>query len=120
MSIVLGCAVLAALGLFRAPTDCRLPGMWRARPDEHGLTRRRLVDAVTRIDRIAARYREFVRTLPRESDSLAAREGFATRPDRAFQYCEAVLRRELARTYGIAVSELPRSSDEKSSSQKAD
>ena len=68
--------------------------------------RQRLADELVQIDAVAARYREVIRALPRESDSVDAKRTHGTRPDRAYQYCQAVLREQLAGAYQLDPAEL--------------
>jgi hypothetical protein len=55
---------------------------------------------------VAARYREVIRAEPLESDSIDAKRSYATRPDRAYRYCQAILREQLAGAHRLEVSQL--------------
>lgn len=54
-----------------------------------------------RVRQIAGQYREQVRQSRPQSQSIAARNGFAGRPDRAYAYCVAVLDEQIATTHHV-------------------
>jgi len=90
------------IGARAGPADCVL----RAE-SEHVLDPGQPEDAAhlerdfDRVRAVATRYRDYVATLPILSDSIAARRGGATRPERAARYCIAILSEEIARTHHL-------------------
>ena len=100
-------AFVGLTAISRPTTECRLPDVL---PEHLNLgdaaDRRRLADELAKIDAVAARYREVIRAEPRESDSVDAKRSYATRPDRAYRYCQTILREQLAETYRLDVSQL--------------
>ena len=54
----------------------------------------------------AERYREYVRTIPLRSQSINARETLAARPERAYRYCVAILRENVAKVHHLVATDL--------------
>lgn len=107
--IVLATVAVAAAAMRRPQlADCALPAYVSAPLNlEHRADRQRLVDELAQIDAIASRFRERIRADPPVTTGAHAQLTHATRPDRAYRYCQTVLRQELAKHHSIAVSELP-------------
>lgn len=100
-------AVLAAAMRRTQLADCALPADVAPSLNlEHPSDRQRLVDELARIDVIASRFRERIRSDPAITTGAHAQRTHATRPDRAYRYCEVVLRQELAKHYSITLSDL--------------
>jgi hypothetical protein len=100
-------AFIGLTAISRPTTECRMPETPSGPLDlEKAADRRRLADELETVDAVAARYREVIRATPRESDSIDAKRTYATLPDRAYQYCETILREELANAHRIDVSTL--------------
>ena len=105
--VVLIAAFLGLTAISRPATECRLPGAPEGPIDvREAAGRRRLADELAKIDAVAAHYREVIRAEPRESDSVDAVRSYASRPDRAYRYCQAILREQLADAYRLDVSQL--------------
>jgi len=101
-------AFIGLTAISRATTECRLPEAPSGPLDlGNPADRRRLTDELATIDAVAARYREVIRAEPLESDSIDAKRSYATRPDRAYRYCRAILREQLADAHRLDVSRLP-------------
>ena len=104
-------AFVGLTAISRPTTECRLPDALPGRLNLGAAAdRHRLAEELARIDAVAARYREVIRAEPRESDSIDARRSYATRPERAYLYCQTILREQLADTYRVDVSQLIASS----------
>lgn len=73
--------------------------------------RRRLTDELTRVDVIAGRFRERIRADPPASMTAHALKTHATRPDRAYRYCQTILREQVAKAHGLTISDLPAPAD---------
>ena len=100
-------AVVAAAMRRTQLADCALPADVAPSLNlEHPADRQRLVDELARIDDIASRFRERIRSDPAITTGAHAQRTHATRPDRAYRYCQVVLRQELAKHYSITLSEL--------------
>jgi len=69
--------------------------------------RQRLADELAQIDVVASRFRDRIRSDPPQSTSAHALRSHETRPERAFRYCQIVLREQLAKTHAINVADLP-------------
>ena len=69
--------------------------------------RQLLADELRRVDAIAARFREQIRADPPVTTTLHAQLSHATRPDRAYRYCETMLREQVANAHSISVAALP-------------
>jgi hypothetical protein len=69
--------------------------------------RQRLADELAQIDAIASRFRDRIRADPAVTTGAHAQRTHATRPDRAYLYCQTVLRQELAKHDSIKLSDLP-------------
>lgn len=63
-----------------------------------------LADELRRVDAIAARFRERIRADPPVTTTVHALRSHATRPDRAYRYCETMLREQIARAHSISVA----------------
>ena len=74
---------------------------------ERRADRQHLADELSRIDLIASRFRERIRADPPVTGTAHALRTHATRPDRAYQYCQTILREQLAKTHGINPAEMP-------------
>ena len=102
---------LAARSASRA-VDCVLvPEAERALDLQNSVDRDHLGFDARRIERAAEQYRDYVRTIPAKSQSLDAQRTLASRPDRAYRYCVAILDEQVAATHHVAsraVSELGR------------
>jgi hypothetical protein len=99
-------ALIGVTAMSHQPTECILT--WQPKRElnlQNSDDRERLADELARIDTIAAHYREVIRSVPRESDSNDAIRTLPGRPDRAYHYCRAILREELAEAYGVSASE---------------
>lgn len=107
--LVLAIVALVAVAMRRTQLpDCVLPPGVDVRLNlDQAADRQVLVDELAEIDVISARFRERIRSDPPVSTSTHARLTHATRPDRAYQYCEMVLRQELAKHHAIKLSDLP-------------
>ena len=57
---------------------------------------------------MTATKKTIIRAKPIESDSIDAKRWYATRPDRAYRYCQTVLREQLAEGHRLDVSQLAR------------
>jgi hypothetical protein len=68
--------------------------------------RQLLADELGRVDAIAARFRERIRADPPVTTTVHALRSHATRPDRAYRYCEAMLREQIAKSHSISAAEL--------------
>jgi hypothetical protein len=107
--IVLVVVLIAVAAMRRTQrADCALPPELGAslnldRPADHD----RLADELARIEVIADRFRDRIRADPPVTDGAHAQRTHATRPDRAYWYCETVLRQQLAKHYSIKPSDLP-------------
>jgi hypothetical protein len=100
--VVTVCVVGVTVALVSDNDECALPrgsGRHLDPHDSHDMKHLASDLAVAR--ETAARYRRFVRTLPVERSSVHARQSAATRPDRAYQYCLAILTDEIARIHGM-------------------
>ena len=53
------------------------------------------------VGRTAERFRDYVRTIPLGSQSIDARQTIATRPDRAYRYCMAILTDQVATAHHL-------------------
>src|SRR2546425_9191454 len=53
------------------------------------------------VGRTAERFRAYVRTIPLRSQSIDARQTIATRPDRAYRYCMAILTDQVAAAHHL-------------------
>jgi hypothetical protein len=95
----------AAIAQQRQVAECVLPkeaprALDLANPDDA----RHLAADLAQAEAIAQRYREAIRQEPPPaSDSVDARRNHALRPDRAYAYCTAILKEQLARTHSIPV-----------------
>jgi hypothetical protein len=74
---------------------------------ERAADRRHLSDELAQIDAIASRFRERIRADPPVTATAHALRTHATRPDRAYRYCQAILREQVAKAHGIALARLP-------------
>jgi hypothetical protein len=102
--LVLATVVIVVAAMRRTQlADCALPAVG----PKHPADRQRLVDELAQIDVIASRFRERIRADPPITTGAHALRTHATRPDRAYRYCQTVLRQELAKHYSIDPSDLP-------------
>ena len=69
--------------------------------------RQHLADELSRIDLIASRFRERIRADPPVTGTAHALRTHATRPDRAYQYCQTILREQLAKAHAISAADMP-------------
>jgi hypothetical protein len=69
--------------------------------------RQRLADELARIDVVASAFRERIRSDPPQATGAHALRSHETRPDRAFRYCQIVLREQLAKAHALDIAELP-------------
>jgi hypothetical protein len=95
----LGVMVVAAVVSTRGSVQCVLStrptrALDLSQPQDRELFRR----ALANVEQIAERYRESVRAIPAASTSKNARESLASRPDRAYRYCQAILTEQIVRT----------------------
>ena len=95
-------ATIAARALASAPAGCAIPTE-NVRPLD--LNIRRDVDHLEAdlalVGRTAERFRDYDRTIPLRSQSIDARQKFATRPDRAYHYCIAILTDQVAAAHHL-------------------
>jgi hypothetical protein len=99
--------LIAMTAMSHQPTDCTLPPVSARHLNlSNNADRHELAVELARIDTIADHYREVIRRVPRESDSVDAVRTLSTRPDRAYRYCRAILRDELATTYDLDITQL--------------
>ena len=107
--LVLTIVVIVAAAMRRTQLpDCALPPDVSAALNlEQPADRQRLADELARIDVIASRFRERIRSDPPVTTGTHAQLTHATRPDRAYRYCQVVLRQELAKHHAIKLSDLP-------------
>jgi hypothetical protein len=97
LSGIIVVAVFAARLWSNTAVNCTLPREPVRPLDLQNPSDRQHLDADRAlIRRTAERYREYIRTVPRESDWIQARQAYATRPDRAYDYCVAILSEQLA------------------------
>jgi len=90
--------------------DCALPANVDAALNlKQPADQQRLVDELAQIDVIASHFRERIRSDPPVTSGAHAQLTHATRPDRAYRYCQTVLRQELAKHHSIELSDLPAS-----------
>ncbi len=68
--------------------------------------RLRLADELERVDVIAARFRERIRSDTAVAPTRHARITHATRADRAYWYCETILREQLVKEHAIEPADL--------------
>ena len=117
--IVLATVVVVVAAMRRTQlADCALPADITATINlEHPADRQRLVDELARIDDIASRFRERIRADPPVTTGAHALRTHATRPDRAYRYCQTVLRQQLAKHYSIDPSDLPAPVDAESAAR---
>ena len=71
---------------------------------ERPADRQHLADELAQIDATASRFRERIRADPPVTATAHALLTHATRPDRAYRYCQAILREQLAKAHGIELS----------------
>jgi hypothetical protein len=74
---------------------------------ERPADRQHLSAELAQIDAIASRFRERIRADPPVTATAHALRTHATRPDRAYRYCQAILREQLAKAHGLATADLP-------------
>jgi len=74
---------------------------------EDRAARERLADELARIDVVASNFRERIRSDPPQSPAAHALRSHETRPDRAFRYCQIVLREQLAKDHALSDADLP-------------
>ena len=69
--------------------------------------RQQLADELERADVVASRFRERIRSDTAVAPTVHARVTHATRPDRAYRYCQTILREELVKEHAIRPQDLP-------------
>ena len=72
---------------------------------ERPADRQHLSDELAQIDAIASRFRERIRADPPVTATAHALRTHATRPDRAYRYCQAILREQVAKAHGIDLNQ---------------
>jgi len=107
--VVVAIAIVATLTATRTPkaVQCAL----NAEPEkvldlQNPNDRAHLTNDLARVRTIAEQYREQVRQSRPQSQSIAARNSFAARPDRAFAYCVAILDDQIAATHHVDFDKL--------------
>jgi len=74
---------------------------------ERPADRQRLADELAQIDAIALRFRERIRVDPPVTTTAHALQSHATRPHRAYEYCQTILREQLLKAPTMDPAELP-------------
>jgi len=105
---IVAAGVAAIVALAPQTPDCVLSPEPSTFLDLQRLPDQRHLDAdLAQVRRIAERYRDYVRTIPLRSQSIDARATLAARPERAYRYCVALLRENVAKVHHLAATDLP-------------